>query len=146
MHGPIRSSFIAVVAVLTATGCSAGSKVVATQTGCPATGLPSCMNNVTCNLTDVAATAYVGYSYSGTCTASFSPALTGTVYLTFQSDIGVVGSATTNGTNPVTFPMAGSTEGICLYNASPTTIAVYTLNFAKELAASPFTWNAGAHC
>lgn len=77
---------------------------------------------------------------------NISPALTGTVYLTFQSDIGVAGSATAAGTNPVTFPMQGSTEGGSLYSTNPTTAGVYTLNFAKELAEAQFTWGAGAHC
>lgn len=88
------------------------------------------------------------WSYGGTCTIYFSQPPSGTLYLSFTSDIGVNGVANANASNPVVFTMGGSTTGNCLFDTNPTTLYVARSLSpgAPILADTSWTWNSSDHC
>jgi len=109
--------------------------------------LPYTITSSKCQVTwetDPSNTAF--YNYGGSCTLSLTPPLPtslGSVAIDWggQGTSNVVGTATPNGLNPLTFAVTGT--DVCLFATNPTTLGVY--NNGTLLAQEQWTWNT-AHC
>ena len=119
---------------------SCGNPASAGQpSGCSATGFPYCMTVVSGHVT--ATPAGFGYSYSGTLTFAFSPALPsrmGTINLVFNAS-SMFATATADGSSQLTFTVAGSSVACQLID--PTTIDAFQDGGTTALATESINWN-----
>ena len=137
---PLSSFLVVALASLELLAC--GNPASAGEPGgCSSTGFPYCTNVVSGHVTPAPTGA--GYSYSGTMTFAFSPALPsnmGTINLVFNAS-SMSATATANGSSQLTFSVGGSSVACQLVN--PTTVDAFQDGGTTALATESINWNPG---
>jgi len=121
----------------TATGRSASPN----QAGNCDPNFPSCMTVDSGNVTATLSQSGFAFSYSGTVTFTFSPALpadSGTITVIFNAS-DVIGTAMANGDSQLMFTISGTTVP-CQFSINPSTVEAFRSGSQTALAQDTVTW------